>query len=311
MKRITAILLTGLLLLSTIGCIRVSCNGLSLSAPIRYANADKYTAGNFTYDETKVKKVEIEWISGSVTLSNGSGTLSVSESGADTLPAEKQLHWWIDGTTLKIKFCKSGENLSLTELEDKKLTVELPASADLKLDIASGTVLAKDALKLGECSINSASGGMNFASVSAEEIGIECASGSVGFGTVSAAGSIEIESASGELDIGDVTAEEISVKNASGSIRIDSVTANELKIESASGGIDIGLKYVADTEIDVASGNIRLNVLDKEAGAVFYLDHYHVFSSSVTIDMKNKPWTLGRGEQKVTIDAASGNIKVD
>ena len=103
MKRIIAVLLTGLLLLSAVGCIRISC-----SAPVMYSNADRYTAGDFTYDESKVKKVEIEWASGSVTLKNGKGTLSVSESGAESLPEAEKLHWWIDGTTLKIKFCKSG-----------------------------------------------------------------------------------------------------------------------------------------------------------------------------------------------------------
>ena len=101
MKRIIALLLTGLLLFACVGCITIT--GLSCSVPVRYSNADKYTAGNFTYESDKVDKVEIEWAAGGIKLLNGKGTLSVTESGSDDLSEDEQMHWWLDGKTLKIK----------------------------------------------------------------------------------------------------------------------------------------------------------------------------------------------------------------
>ncbi len=294
MKRIIAILLTGLLLLSFTGCIRVSCNGISVSAPIRYANADKYTAGNFTYDETKVKKVEIEWISGSVTLLNGKGTLSVSESGADTLPAEKQLHWWIDGTTLKIKFCKSGENLSLTKLESKNITVELPDFADVGVDVASGRVVAKGTLTVGRFDLKTASGGADIGGLSAEEIEINSASGGISMDCVSVDGAFKVDTASGGLSV----------------VEID---ARSIRIDSASGGVSLGLKRtVGKVDIDVASGAVNLKLVDPEEGATVQLKAVSgSLKTALPYEKNGKTYTIGKGLIPIDINVASGSVTID
>jgi DUF4097 and DUF4098 domain-containing protein YvlB len=288
MKRIIAVLLTGLLLLSAVGCIRISC-----SAPVMYANADRYTAGDFTYDESKVKKVEIEWASGSVTLKNGKGTLSVSESGAESLPEAEKLHWWIDGTTLKIKFCKSGTELTLTDLNKKDLTVELPAFVDLEIDVASGKIISENMLDLGILKVKTASGGASIGYLSAKEVGIETASGAWDLGMVSVSGNFKVGTASGGLTV-------------------DAITAGSVEVNSASGGVMFG-KIAAETvRIDSASGAIRLGLADKEAGAK--IDFESVtgsFRCDLPYENSGRTYTIGNGAMKVQIDVVSGSVTVE
>ena len=290
MKRIFALLLTGLLLLSCIGCIRLSC-----STPVFYSNADSYTAGNFTYEAEKVKKVEIEWISGGVTLLNGTGTLSVTESGADSLSEEEQMHWWLDGTTLKIKFCKSGYNLSLNKVfnEQKALTVELPAFVDLDIDVASGKVSAENMLNLGKLKLNTASGGTDVRSLSAAEIKVDAASGGTAFGSVTVSGTFKINTASGGLTV-------------------DRIDADEVDIDSASGGVTVGVGAVKKMKLDSTSGSIKLTLLDKAAGAkIRYSAVSGNFNTSLSTVNSGDVTTIGDGFTDMEISIVSGSVTVE
>lgn len=288
MKRIFAILLTGLLLLSAVGCVRIFC-----SVPVRYSNADKYTAGNFTYEETKVKKVEIEWLAGSVTLRNGKGTLSVSESGEQDLSEEEQMHWWIDGTTLRIKFCKSGKELSLSKMEKKDLTVELPAFVDLKLDVASGKIVSENMLNLGTFDLEKASGSANIRFLSAEKVKIETASGATAFGKVSVSGEFEINTASGGLTV-------------------DEINANEIDVKSASGGITLGIAGASNVRINSTSGSVKITLSDKKAGARIRFDAVSGdFNTALSVVNSGDLMTIGDGRINMEIKVVSGSVTVD
>ena len=288
MKRFFAILLAAVLLLSLVGCIRISC-----SAPVRYSHADKYTAGNFTYEGSKVKKVEIEWASGGITLQNGKGTLSVTENGGDTLPEEEQMHWWLDGTTLRIKFCKSGFELPIRDLNKKDLTVELPDFVDLEIDVASGKVSAEHMLNLGTFELKTASGGADIKYLSAKEVKVESASGKLALGKLSVSDVCEIDTASGGL-------------------AIDEISANTLKIDSASGGVDVGLRMAEEVRIESVSGGVRIGLLRPEAGAAIeYSSVSGSFSCKLPYEKNGDTYTVGLGEIAISIKAVSGGVTVE
>ena len=99
-RKLLSVALAAALLLSSFGCVVIS-------HVTRYADADKYTAGECTYDAESVKRIELDWAAGGVTLVNGEGTLKASESGGETLSQSERMHWRIDGTTLYIKYCES------------------------------------------------------------------------------------------------------------------------------------------------------------------------------------------------------------
>ena len=314
MKRFITILLAAMLLLSCAGCITLNGCTLSCSAPIHYSNADKYTAGNFTYDASAVKRVEIEWISGGITLKNGTGTLTVSESGADTLSEEQQMHWWLDGTTLKIRFCKSGYkyNLSKAFNEKKELTIELPELVDLDIDVASGKVQAESTLDLGTFTLDTASGGTDIRDLSAKEIKVDSASGGAAFGKVSVTGDFTVNSASGGLTVDEITANKVDVDSASGGITLLRVDADSLKIGSASGSTTVGVGTIRKMKLDSTSGSIRLTLLDKEAGAVVKFSAVSGnFNTSLSVVNSGDLMTFGSGYTDMEISIVSGSVTLD
>ncbi|MBQ1821380.1 MAG: DUF4097 family beta strand repeat protein [Clostridia bacterium] len=283
MKRIVAVLLAGCMFLFA-GC---TCSGI-----IRYADADKYTPGGFTYEAEKITAVDVDWSAGGITLKNGSGTLSVSESGGDSLKEEDRLYWWIDGTTLRIRFCKSG-HLSTVKASDKHLTLELPDFVDLDVDIASGKIEAEGMLNLGELNVDTASGGMELQNLFAKQASIDSASGGLHITNASVTGAFEVDSASGALTV-------------------EQISADSVKIDSASGGIVLGIGTVNSVKIDSASGGITIRLQSAERGAQVRIESV---SGSVNVKLPNEKdgntYRIGSGECKIEIDSVSGGVTVE
>ena len=287
MKRILSMILAALLLCGSIGCVVIS-------HVTKYANADKYTAGGFTYEASAVKRVELEWAAGDVTLVNGNGTLSVSESGGDTLSQSERLHWWLDGTTLRIKYCESGFS-HVIQAKKKHLTLELPTEnrVDLKIDIASGAIGA-DSLYVQTLDVNTASGGMQIdRMLDAEEVKIDSASGGIHFGAVT-------------VDT------KFTVDTASGGLTVDRINAKTVKIESASGGVTLGLDTADTVNIDAASGKILLKLADPARGATVSLQKVSgTFDCKLPMTAEGKSYKIGGGEIRIDIDAVSGSITIE
>ena len=284
MKRFLSILLAAALLCGSFGCIVIS-------RITKYANADKYSAGGFTYQEGTVKRIELEWAAGGVTLVSGSGTLQVSESGGENLSVSERLHWWLDGTTLRIKYCESGYSHVIPS-KDKQLMLELPENIDLKIDIASGKVRA-DALNVSSLEIDTASGGVEIGTLTAREA--------------------EIDTASGGVTIGTATIErEFDVDTASGGLTVDRISAQTIKIDTASGGTTLGLDKVTTVDIDAASGKITLKLFDTEAGATVRLAKLSGgFDCKIPMTAEGKNYKIGSGAIQISIDTASGGVVIE
>ena len=293
MKRFIALLLAGLMLFGFAGCIRIS--GLSCTTPIRYSDANKYTAGSFTYESDKVEKVEIEWMSGGIKLLNGKGTLSVTESGAGELSEEEQMHWWLDGTTLRIKFCKSGYQCDFTKAfnQKKELTVELPDFVDLDIDVASGKVSAENMLNLGKLELKTASGGTDIKYLSAKEVKVDAASGRTAFGAVTVSAAFKVNTASGGLTV-------------------DRISAGEIDVDSASGGVTIGIDTVEKIRIDSASGSVNLKLNRPEFGASVRCEKV---SGSINVklpyEMDGETYKIGLGQTDIKISVVSGSVTIE
>ena len=284
MKRIFSLLLALLLLSVSFGCTIVS-------RVTQYANAGKYTAGGFTYEASDVKRVEVDWAGGDVTLSNGTGRLSVSESGGDALATSERLHWWLDGTTLRIKYCESGYT-HIISTKNKHLYLQLPADVELKIDLASGGIDA-ETLEVGSLDVNKASGGMKITSLRADEIRIDSASGSTELHTVSVRDTFRVDTASGGLSV-------------------EHISANTVKVDSASGGVRLGLDAADTVDIDVASGKVSVKLWDAARGATVRLGQLAgTFDCKLPMTASGKTYLIGGGETQINIDSASGGVTIE
>ena len=83
MKKMVSILLAALLVCGAFGCVAIRMFN-------KYENADRYQYGAFTYEAASVYTVDLDWAAGDVTVKHGSGTLSVSESGGETLSVSER-----------------------------------------------------------------------------------------------------------------------------------------------------------------------------------------------------------------------------
>lgn len=284
MKRLVSILLISALTFGGFGCSVIS-------HVTRYTNADQYTAGGFTYDAAAVTRVEVEWAAGGVTLSHGTGTLTVSESGGDTLSTSEKLHWWLDGTTLRIKYCESGFS-HVIQPKQKDLTLELPEGVDLRIDIASGKTKA-DRLAVGTLDLNTASGGVEILELTAKTVDIDTASGGVYLGTVAVENTLTVDTASGGFEVNELSCKTV-------------------KVDSASGGVKLGLDEVQTVKVNVASGRVTLKLLDAARGATLRLNKLSGgFDCKLPMTAEGKSYKIGNGEIQITVDSASGGITVE
>ena len=284
MKKMISILLTLTLLAGSFGCI-------AIRTVTKYANADKFTAGAFTYEADKVQAIHVDWAAGGITLTNGTGTLSVSESGGAALSTSEQLHWWLDGTTLYIKYCESGYS-HLIQSKDKQLSLELPENVDLKINIASGRIKA-NALTVRTLNLDTASGGVEIGELYAKETIINSASGGIGIGTAVAENTFDVDTASGGLTV-------------------SRLSAKTVKIDTASGGVTLGLDAVDTVKIDAASGKTRLKLFDTAAGATVRLSKLSGnFDCSLPMTAEGKNYIIGNGAMQIDIDTASGGVVIE
>lgn len=141
------------------GC-RISVHLPTGLSSFYYDNVEKYVVGGASIADA-VDRVEIQWLSGSVKVAaHKEDIVRFSEEANRTLTNDNSVHYWLDGTTLRIQFCDSGE-WDLNGLK-KDLTVLLP-----------------EELLLKELKINGLSAEMEVDSIKTEELNLNTMSGNV------------------------------------------------------------------------------------------------------------------------------------
>ena len=140
----------------------------------RYADPDSYSSGDFSYDESSVEAVKINWIAGNVYIDESvMDTLQVYEESEQDITDSGSLRYKIEDGTLVIQFCESGSDI---DNMSKDLYVKLPillkdvdinvVSADTQMissaaDIQYDSVSGKLDLLVDQCedlTINTVSG---------------------------------------------------------------------------------------------------------------------------------------------------------
>lgn len=279
MKKIAGILLgiMGMVLLS----------GCSIKDSFMYENADKYTAGSAQIDAT-IKDLDIEWAAGDVVVKTGDvSEARIEEDAPDNLEEKNQMHWWLDGTTLRIKIYGKGKIINLGL--EKTLTVTLPQDVnlrDVEIDVASAEV-SVESLQAEEVEINSASGNVEFIG-QAKAVNISTASGDIYADCM--AEELELDTASGKIEVKEGgLLREAGIDTASGDVVIIAETFNAMEIETASGKITVKLPSDSNFTLD----------LDSASGGLH---------SDLALTTNGKRYVCGNGKASLSIDTASGDV---
>ena len=166
-----------------------------------YDHAKEYTMGGATLSQP-VERVEIEWISGSICLAaHSDSTVDFSEQANRKLNEKTTLYYWLEGTTLHIKFGRAGR-WDAANLE-KDLTVYLPeglALKDVEIDSVSADVTV-DNVAVDTLELDTVSGDISaWCPGTVELMEVDAVSGDVSL-TADRVRRLEVDNVSGDTEV--------------------------------------------------------------------------------------------------------------
>lgn len=319
MRKISLAAIFSALCLSFFGCSFASYSGLS-----------QVEGGicSFEYSADEVESVVIDWISGSVTVTESNDSiLKAEETDTGLLDAQK-MRCSIKGKTLYVEFCRSGYVGSFP-VGTKLLTVEVPTGASIDVKTSSAPI-AIEAEQLNEVKLRTASGGIKSGNINAENFFANSTSGSVRLGNIVSNSNIDVSSTSGEVRtetlfaadkiFAESTSGKISIKklkaasyasaeNTSGGVDIDDTEAKEFTIKTTSGSIKVGVSACESIHISSASGSVKLELLNGLGATVKYKSTSGRFDHG-DCRLSGDNYIYGNGACFVNIKTSSGGIKV-
>lgn len=292
--------------------VSVNASGVNIGLNAGSNDADweeNYHAdGVYTVDAAGIRSLDINWLSGEVTVEVWDGdTIVFTETAASI---DKALRWSVKNDTLYIQYCKNG---LIMDLPSKTLTVYIPASMAAKLesfafDATSGS-LTVSGLTADSFTFSSGSGELDASELTAASVSIDSSSGSVffagGYETLSAfslSGSVTVDSSS--------DARRTRVDTSSGEVRLMG-TVGELTVDTLSGAVTLDTDSCpTGLNIGSSSGNITLTLPEGSAFTLSYDTTSGGFSCDLAVAMKGDRFICGDGGANFSVDTLSGDLTI-
>ena len=289
-----------------IGAVLIFSNSIGFT----YANSEKYTAGGADITD-RVENLDVNWKSGNIVLVYHAGKeISVTEEGNREITGDDRLRWWLDGTTLRIQYAKSGR-FRLFDNLDKTLTISLPEGITLqtaKIHTTSGNIEVPE-LAAEEAELTVTSGSVS-AAAEVRKMKAGATSGDLNLRLGGKTESLTAEVTSGSIaaELGD--ADYAKVSCTSGGIRI-SGRVGEAEVSATSGRVDVRLDAFRQLDISVTSGDVTA-ALPEHPGFACTAE---VTSGEVNVGLamvkEGNTYYCGDRSGKCTIRATSGNIRIE
>ena len=224
-----------------------------------------------------------------------------------------RVHWWLDGSTLRIKFAASGVKLASFGMGEKELTLSLPEGiklSDVTVNTTSADIFA-DYLVSDTVSASSTSGVIEL-TCRANQIRLSSTSGGIDLAQDGETEELKIESTSGAVyaDCENVAA--ASVKTTSGKIDIIAKEIDKLKADSTSGKINLDIeKLPQDSTFHSTSGKVLLKVPEESDFTATVSTTSGDFDSDLTLKKNGNTYVCGNGDAKIRIDTTSGDVCIN
>ena len=227
---------------------------------ITYDDADKYSVGD-TIIQENVTEIEIDWIGGNIDIvAGGTDDIELSETSEQELNDSSRIHYYLEGSTLHIKFCASGFNYK----------------GDIQKDV---TLRVPEDTYIEELDVNMVSSDMNVSGIGIEELSVCTVSGSVA-ADVKSLHSFDVESVSGNLSIASpVAPDDGDAETVSGDVELTIPENKGFKVEldSVSGNINSEIAGKTDDDslicgdgsakydVNSVSGNVNIRKYESDS----------------------------------------------
>ena len=267
---------------------------LPIMTNYKYKNAEMYTAGNAEIAPEGINRIDVDWVSGDVSIVLWDGeTVSVSEIG--DFDDDKKVHTAVIDGALMIKFAASG-NLG-TNSKGKSLTVKIPEAmllSEIAVDTVSAEVSVDMKAEVRTIDIDTVSGSTYIGNLSGSSLGIDTTSGRI---TVSGAtfAKAEFDSVSGRIEIDDSALTDVDAETVSGRINCsfrEGAVLDDLDFSSVSGDIELMLPVNVGFEAKLSSVSGDLN-------------------TDFACVRNGKTYTCGDGSIKISADTTSGDLTIN
>lgn len=308
MKRIA-----GLITLAAVALAAVfALSGCTFVSSVAYANAEKYSAGDAEFTD-KIENIEIDWQSGSVNVvTHSESTFVLSEKAWDGISDDLRVHWWLDGTTLRVKFAASGASFRFLSIGDKKLTLTVPKTVsfdDITIRSASAEIRA-DGLAADDLNVSSASGNMTVG-CTANKVKLNSASGNIELTQTGKAEMIDIDTASGKINADLGQADRAEFESASGRIDLTAASVDSLSVKATSGAVACDLGTVpSECKLRAVSGKVTLVLPDTANFTAKIGTTSGDFESDFALKKDGNTYTCGNGDGNIDIETVSGDVLI-
>ena len=284
------------------------CSCFNFFSGNNYSDANKYSVGSFSYRANDVEKVCISYVSGNVTIVQSvNKTLNVTENEKGLSDAQK-MHWYLDGKTLRIQFCKSGYSGKMPA-NSKKLTVEIPYGIELEVGVTSGDVTFATDIEVKKADFGATSGDYKVKAVRTSSFAFGATSGSISMDALYA-DKASFGSTSGSTGVSLIQAETIKFGSTSGNTGLSGIRASNVKGASTSGNITLSFEYCEELDIDCTSGNVKITKLPANGASVTY-DKTSGTLKADSYMVKNNKMVFGEGGCEMDITTTSGNLIIE
>ena len=245
---VAAVLAFGLMA-GTTGCAEES---------FAYDDANKYSVG--TAELTgNVTDLEVDWLSGSVNVAYGDvSNVTFSETSEDTLSDDFTIRYWLENTTLHIKYAKSGVKLTNVDCPEKDLTVTLPKAlslTSLEIDSVDAAITVTD-VSANEVEIETIAGNINASFDAVQEISLDSVSGNMGLSFKTAPKEGEFKCVSGNVNVKlpENTGFTAEMEKMNGKLFCDFETTKNGNVYTCGDGVN-------DYEFELVSGDLTITKL--------------------------------------------------
>jgi len=308
MKIIKGLLLTGAVAAAMLltGC------SFGYTTFVHYLNADKYVAGNQEITE-KIDTIDIDYISGDITfLAEDTDTVTIEETARIDLDEDRQVHTWVEGSTLHVRYCASDKRLDLNNL-DKRLEITIPEDvtySEVNINLTSGDLTA-GSIKADKFDLDSTSGNHTIG-CEADRITINSTSGDIDLTQFGKNEGISIDATSGSYDLKLEEVKSLILHTTSGNVNVEAESVEYFDADSSSGSKTLAFEKVPGSlVINATSGDVDLYLPEDADVTASITTTSGDVRSNISCTTSGDVYTLGNGTNTMDIDTTSGNVTIN